>query len=108
MFPHNHIGTIKPHEAMMYAISMLWWGNAGDNFRHSPRRGDYESRYGKPGAVIEMMPQKWREKLKGLKSEDFDKMWFDMYYDDQAWQGKQRMSEMLMEFDKRLRSYRDA
>ena len=99
-----HIGKIRPVDSMMYAIEMLFWpGIHGDNFRRGIR-ADWE-RYGRPGAVIDMMKRRcpeWAEPLKDLKSEDFDKMWFDFYYDDQVWQGKKRMSEMLMEFDKKI------
>jgi hypothetical protein len=102
MIASNHIGTIRPADSMMFAIEMLWLGTRGDNLRYAPRKGDYESDYGRPGAAIEMMPTKWREPLKNLKAKDLDTLWFDLYYCDVKWEGKKRISNMLMEFDKTL------
>lgn len=89
---------IKPVKAMMAAIDMLWGSFRGDQFRNcGPNHWA-----GKPGAVIKFLPQEYRNALKDLKSKDFDKMWFDVYYCDQEFAARQRYIKLLMEFDKKI------
>lgn len=89
---------IKPIDAIMYAIEMLWIGSRGDNYRHA----NLDSEYGRPGAVIKHMPDKWREGLKDLKAEDINKTRFDIYYYDNTYEAKKNISELLVKFDKEL------
>jgi hypothetical protein len=98
---------LTPLEAVNDAIvaAMIYCGGSYTN-RHGMSYEDMsEGRWKslKPGALIERMPESVRKVLRQLKSHHFDALPMDRWrFEDDAYCRKQRVSEMLMEFDKKL------